>query len=213
MDDLPIEDVLREMGITPGDMAAARAALEEVGLTRPGKVRLVRSKVARAQEALRRHFALSCGAAACLDVARQQGRPLLRVDRAACPVCGGSSNRFAVSAMVEAMDRCGVRRLLVLGGTPRLQRELLELLPSWVTCRFVLADDHRNGKEAAQEAAWADIIIIWASTPIPHKTTALYVPYHPLLVSRRGIAALAERVTQALAGGGAVRDGRGQGHP
>ena len=54
------------------------------------------------------------------------------------------------------------------------------------------------------DCAWADLLVIWAPTPLPHKVSGLYrsdVCFVPrrVTVHRRGIEALATEVCDHLA--------------
>ena len=203
MRDVELGTVLAELGYEGEVTEEALAALQRAGLTRPGKVRIAARKLPEVAQVLRAAFLRVCTRTACQQAAAglAAGRRQVAVARPFCDVCGGSDNRRAVEAMAEAMWRTGKLRLLVLGGTPAVQQELVALLPPPCEVRFVLHDTRRTAKEAAQEGTWADLVVIWASTPIPHKVTGLYKGFGHLTVARRGIAALAEEVTRALQDG------------
>lgn len=58
-----------------------------------------------------------------------------------------------------------------------------------------------NGAGALRDCAWADLLIIWAPTPLPHKVSDLYRAEvcgvaHRVTVHRRGIEALAATVVE-----------------
>jgi hypothetical protein len=197
--DIPIVDLLEELGF-PGESAAvARAELEKAGLTHPGKVNISTGKRDQAAQVLSR-FTRACSRPACQETARRLPGELVTVPRQACPHCQGSDNRSAVDRMLVEMDRTGARRLLIVGGTPAIEKELLDLVAGRCRVEFVLVGKHRNDKSAAQEAKKADLVVLWASTPMPHKLSTLYEPFRPLVVHRRGIAALADEVAVHLRG-------------
>jgi hypothetical protein len=100
--------------------------------------------------------------------------------------------------MLEAMRRVGYSRLLIVGGTPNIEQQFLALVDKRCEVKFVLGDEHRNKKLALHNARQADVVVIWGSTPIPHKLSLLYNRFNPVVVRRRGIAALAEVVTHEI---------------
>lgn len=60
-----------------------------------------------------------------------------------------------------------------------------------------------NGADALRDCAWADLLVIWAPTPLPHKVSGLYRPEvcvtsRRVTVHRRGIEALAMEVVERL---------------
>jgi hypothetical protein len=60
-----------------------------------------------------------------------------------------------------------------------------------------------NGTDALRDCAWADLLVIWAPTPLPHKVSTLYRAEvcgvgHRVTVHRRGIEALAAEVVEHL---------------
>ncbi len=70
MRDVPIDELLGGLGLADKDArAAARAALEDAGLTRPGKTRISVEKRAAVVAALAEGLALSCPSARCREAA------------------------------------------------------------------------------------------------------------------------------------------------
>jgi hypothetical protein len=60
-----------------------------------------------------------------------------------------------------------------------------------------------NGSDALRDCAWADLLVVWAPTPLPHKVSGLYRPEvcgvaRRVTVHRRGIEALATEVCDHL---------------
>jgi hypothetical protein len=148
-----------------------------------------------------------CGDPECERLARD-GKPgarlVARVAPTSCLVCGGSNNRRAAGALAARLAATGVDRLLVVGGTPALHTELVRLLtPHGIELRCV---DGTHGshtaKGAAQHLRWAQVVVIWGATPLPHKVSALYVNAPPgtrvVKLARRGIEALCRAVAQSL---------------
>jgi hypothetical protein len=129
----------------------------------------------------------------------------LLLERAHCSVCSGSSNRRAKRRMASACAEWGVGRILVVGGRPPMYAEMERTIRHDLQLHFV--DGTRNppnGADALRDCALADLLVIWAPTPLPHKVSSLYrtdvcgVPQQ-VTVHRRGIEALAAEVVDHLA--------------
>jgi len=202
MDSIAIEDLLAGLGFGSAQaQARARRALEEAGLTRPGKRRIALEKRGRVEEVLARRFARACPDPACQEEARASGREVLTTDRSHCEVCRGSSVRRAVQAMADALARRGLQRLLVVGGTQEAYRTLRDALPREVDLRWVDGTRAPDPESARALLRWADLVVIWASTPLPHKVSALYLrKWGCLRVARRGVGSLAQAVLCHLEG-------------
>jgi hypothetical protein len=211
--DVAIESFLLEAGFTgPEALTTARALLEAEGLTRPGKQRMAESKLPLALELLETRLSRACPA--CLPRARSRGdgRKLVEVAVEGCPVCRGSDNRRAVAELLGACRRRHVERILIVGGTATLYAHLLELAHEagdGVLWRFVDgAEAVHTRNEATAHMQWAHLVLIWGSTPLPHKVSQLYT-HHPLAgkvktvtVTQRGIAGLCTAALRAVGGDG-----------
>ena len=207
MADTAIADFLRAVGFRHADGAArARAALETAGLTRPGKSRMADEKLERARDALDRLLVRHCSSAECTAAAAGDGREPVEVQRAHCSVCSGSNNTRALRRMGSACTAAGVRRVLVVGGRPPAYASIDEILGRALEFRFVDGTGNLpNGNDALRDCAWADLLVIWAPTPLPHKVSSLYRAEvcgvaHRVSVHRRGIEALAAEVVEHLTG-------------
>jgi len=205
MSDTAIADLLRSEGFrsTPA-VAAARGALESAGLTRPGKTRIADEKLDRARDVIGRLLVRHCSSPECIAAVADDGRQAVEVERAHCSVCSGSNNTRAMRRMASACARAGVRRVLVVGGRPPMYAELERTLGRDLQLRFVDGTSNLpNGTDALRDCAWADLLVIWAPTPLPHKVSALYRAEvcgvgHRVTVHRRGIEALAAEVVEHL---------------
>lgn len=208
-DAVEIERFLTQEGYTTAcARRQARALLERAGLTRPGKRAMAVSKLPRARAVLAAGSLRLCADPECERLARQQEpgeRLVARVSPPSCQVCGGSNNRRAALALVARLSAVDVTRLLVVGGTPTLHAELDRLLtPHGIALRCVDgASGSHTAREAAQHLRWAQIVVIWGATPLPHKVSALYDDPPPgtrvVKLARRGIEALCRAVAQSLA--------------
>ncbi len=204
--DLPIDTLLRAEGFVTADArAAARGVLEAAGLTRPGKERMAAEKLDRVRAALDAAVVRHCTDASCADAVATDGRLPLEVAKPHCSICSGSNNRRALRSMADACTAAGIRRVLVVGGRPpayvELERELAGL-----DLRFVDGTSNLpNQTDALRDCAWAQLLVIWAPTPLPHKVSALYRfdvchVAHRVTVHRRGLEALADEVVRHLRG-------------
>ncbi len=188
--------------------------LEEAGLTNPRKQAMVDSKVAPARELLASRLQGVCASLRCRETApgtAAERRPV-EVVPAACEVCGGSNNLAAAREMVAACGRAAISRILIVGGTRTLHAELRSLLTgSGIELRCIDgAQTTPSKKDALGDLAWAELMVIWASTPLPHKVSASYTDECPaslphLTVARRGIEALCSEVTACVSGAAAAR--------
>ena len=187
----------------------ARSALEEGNLTRAGKLRISDEKLARAHALLAERFALHCEAPECQAWARASGREPLRCDpKGACERCGGSSNQRAEKALLEACQKHGVRRIVVVGGSPAVREELERALSSALALRMVDGTERRTSDKAKSDLDWADLVLVWGATELHHKVSWQYTqsPAHKgkvVHVARRGIAALLEAAVQHFERAGA----------
>lgn len=200
--DIAIADLLHSEGFrSPEALGVARAALESAGLTRPGKQRIAVEKLDRVRDAIGLSIARSCGSRECDAALADDERTVVRAEKFACVVCGGSNNRRGVRRMSEVCHTAGVHRVLVVGGRPPLWAELEREAPT-LTFKFVDGTSNLpNQNDALQHCAWADLLVVWAPSPLPHKVSGLYrsemcaVP-HRVTVHRRGIEALALTVVE-----------------
>lgn len=196
--DVEIESWLKGQGFgLPEGRQRARAALEEAGLTRTGKQRMSTEKIARASDALRARFALHCESPDCQRHAEDSGREPLRCDpKSACERCGGSVNQAAETALLEACRRRGVKKLVVVGGSPAVREELEEKLGSALHLRMVDGTERRTADRAKSDLEWADLVMVWGASELHHKVSLLYTQgpaqhrKKVVLVARRGVAAL-----------------------
>ncbi len=207
-DAVEIERFLTQEGYTTAcARRQARALLERAGLTRPGKRAMAVTKLPRARAVLAAGSLRLCGDPECERLARAGagGEHLVAyVAAASCTVCGGSNNRRAALALAMRLAAVGITRLLVVGGTPTQHAELERLLvPHGVALRCVDgASGSHSARDAAQHLRWAEVVVIWGATPLPHKVSALYVNAPPgtrvVKLARRGVVALCRAVLRSL---------------
>jgi hypothetical protein len=199
--DLAIRDVLAELGFR-SDVAQgqALAALVEANLTSGRKARIAATKHDAIRDVLAARFVVACTRTSCRQAVAHEQRTLIEADVGTdCSVCGGAANEPAIDAAVEALVAHDLRRLVIVGGSPATHEELRALVGDRLDLRVVSGTDRRTGSEARADLAWADLVVIWGSTQLDHKTSRLYtVPKSDRVVTcaRRGIAALGATILE-----------------
>lgn len=200
-----IADWLASIGFESDDARAhARATLEQAGLTNPRKRGMAQEKLTRARTLLDRQLRLLCASCA-KNMTRPDKRTVVVTSQPYCTTCAGSNNRRAAEAMIAAFRRTGVGRLLVVGGTSAIHRELQAFVAGTdIDLRCIDGTERQpNRREAQADLKWAEVMVIWASTPLPHKVSTVYTSQCPpevisLTVRRRGIEALCLEVAERI---------------
>ena len=198
MQDTPLTGVLGALGLEGTVADIGLDVLYRARLTRPGKGRIAKTKLPQAEKAIREAIFRTCHKQACREKARCDGRMIIDVGAKHCDSCGGEDNRTAVLGMLEAMHGSGKTKLLVVGGGPGSRRELQALCSEPCELRFLTEEQNPGRKTSDKHVAWADVVVIWASTPIPHKMTQAIRGPHVITCGQRGIGALAREVTRYL---------------
>jgi hypothetical protein len=197
VDDVAIDDLLRSLGLTGDAAGRARGVLESERITNPRKVRIAAAKVERARAAVDAAFARLCRD--CAPRTDAGGREVVEVPAAACMRCGGSRNERALGELAEACRSAGIRRLVVVGGSPDIRREL-GTLGSELELRLVDGTGRRTRAEAQRDLDWADLVVVGGSSELGHKVSNLYTrtgSATPVVtVPRRGVEAYAASVVE-----------------
>jgi hypothetical protein len=195
--DRDIDGWFTEVGLVlPEPRAKLRAMLEAERLTRPGKKRISDEKLPSLLALLEERFFRYCGAPDCLKVAQASGKEVLLADKRACQRCGGSDNRRAGAELIEAFQRKGLRKLLVVGGSPSVREDLEAQVGHAIELRMVDGTERRTGDRARSDLQWADLALVWGASELHHKVSLLYTQApQPLRqkvvhVAKRGVAAL-----------------------
>jgi hypothetical protein len=123
-----------------------------------------------------------------------------------CQVCGGSANRRAIQRAAATFARHGVSRIVVVGGSPAVHEELERLKPEAWSLRLVDGTQRRTGDLARTDLRWAQLVLVWGSSELDHKVSALYTGVREpggaavVTLNRRGIAALLEAAVRHFDG-------------
>ena len=215
MQDIAIDNMLAGFGVAPGEYQKARAILFEEGVIRrrPDRVNIARSKTDGARTVLNESFLWHCNNGECRQAAREEFDDagssdadcfLLLVEQSACEMCGGSPGARSLERMGAALDNAGRSRILVVGGTERKEREIRQKSPAGIEWRFVDGKVARDDRYYQPHRDWAQIIVIWQSTPLDHRVSAHFDgkgDERVITVRRRGVAALAGEVVRHLSAG------------
>lgn len=141
----------------------------------------------------------------CIDAPATPGRRVVAAPPTiVCERCGGSVNRRESLALIEAFTARRLHKLLVVGGGPGTVEGLRSLLDGAIELRVVDGEITRNAAQAESELRWADVVVIWASTILPHKISNLYTDKRDrygakiVVAHRRGAAALCRTVVEHL---------------
>lgn len=201
--DLEIDKLLAELGYRGGAASTARLALEAAKLTTSRKQRIAESKRGQVASLLAARFARACAGATCQAAAAAAGRELVPVEAAGdCEFCGGSRNEEALDRAAQAMLAAGMRRLLIVGGSPNSHREVRDAIGGRIELKLIEGvEKRRTGKDAKQQVDWADLVVIWGGTQLDHKVSTLYTGLRsPKVVTatKRSAQALAETIVEAL---------------
>lgn len=206
-----IADWLVTLGYdTPAAADTARRVLQDARLTQPRKRSMAVEKLPKAADLLAVHLVRACGQPACQRAAPGLAPPgrgvVTTTSKNACEVCGGSNNRSAATAFVAAALRAGVVRVLVVGGSPVHHRELIRLAAGAVEFRFVDgAEGNHTKRDAVANLQWAEALVIWANTPLPHSVSVSYTDECPpglpsVTVRRRGVEGLCVELSRLFDG-------------
>ena len=198
MKDVPLTDLLSDHGFEGKDADMALSLLQRLGFTRPGKKRIAVSKTSDVSEALKAEFIRVCRKDACIRGAAGDPRRLVRTNARYCDICGGQDNRRAVDEMLCAMRRGGLKKLLVVGGSPNARQELKRLCDASCELRFITDEANPTRNRIIPQMDWADMVLVWASTQISHKATVLLRGPKVITVPKTGITALAHAVRDSL---------------
>lgn len=205
--DLDIDNLLIDNGFdTLRSRSDARRTLEGAGLTNPRKSRIRASKREVAERLLRDTTFRVCDSPECRRMAPKlaPGKAVVSVTPSSCQVCGASPNRLAVVKLDWLLRTRGAQDVIIVGGTPVEHREISALTTdSPVRYRLVDATARNYAKrDVRAQVRRADLVIVWGSTPLPHKVSNLYTDLAPsdrvIRATRRGISHMCLEVIQSL---------------
>ncbi len=197
--DLPKDELLRSLGFG-GDPAFYDAALREAGLSRPEKRAISSSKRGDVKRVLRERFMPVCTRGDCRAAAERLARGRAIAPAAgpdACEICGGSANTAAIDRMIEACRAAGWTRLCIVGGSPATREDVRQAVAGRLDVTFVEGTSSRTARQARDDIARADRVVLWGGTELAHKVSTLYAGPKVIQMGKRGVAALADAVTES----------------
>ena len=105
--------------------------------------------------------------------------------------------------MLEAFKRAGVKRLVVVAGSPAVRGELAATLGAALQLRMVDGTERRTIDHSKADMAWGDLVLLWGASELHHKVSMQYTnladPAHKLVrVQTRGVAALLQAAVDHL---------------
>ena len=204
---LALADLLDSAGFPAGEPASrARLLLEEAGLTNARKKRIALDKEPRARQLLAERLAPLCSHPICAQ--QTNGREIVLVHKTSCEACGGSSQRRMAREAGLALRAAGLRHILILGGTKQTYQPLQAWLePEGLALRWVDGTaGSRRPPTVAADLEWADIMVVWATTPLPHRVSTPYTDRAParlrvITVARRGVESVCQELVRSVRSG------------
>lgn len=199
-EEIAIDELLHSLGLEGEDSALARGVLEHAGLTNPRKQRITASKTGAARAAIDAEIARVCRR--CAADAADETRVVVVVPGPACARCGGSANVRALDDLASAARVGGVRRLVLVGGSPDVRREFARL-EGELELRLIDGMERRTKNESERDVAWADVIVVAGASELAHRVSNLYTRdprarRQVVVSSRRGVEAIAGEVVRHL---------------
>lgn len=206
-DVISIDALLEECGLdTLEAKTTGRRLLEAAGLTSSRKQNLSIEKRDAAAAIIEEQLRPVCGSCAKSgDFDATDGRQSVEVAGPTCEVCGGRSTTRALLQIELALPPKGLKKLLIVGGSPPIHDELRRgLADSGIDLSIVDGHSVQGANRATALAEWADVIVIWGSSILKHKTSASFqkTEYRRKTVTlrRRGIEALSQELVKHAAG-------------
>lgn len=199
-----IYDMLRRLGIgEAAERGKAIVALREAGVisARPNRSGIARSKETAVVETLHNSFLWHCRRGDCQREAGASSKPLLLVDPEFCATAGHSPRQSLLAELGETLQAKGLRNLLLVGGTEEYWREIQSGSPATLSWRFVDGKAVKDDRYYRSHKDWADLTVIWASTPLNHKVSQKFpTAGDPRVITApgRGIEAMVRDVLEAV---------------
>jgi len=166
---------------------------------------LTQEKAALLKGTIEEKIAFCCGHELCQDLLDKQlpeQKWILTKKPSVCKICRGSSTKRGMEEMAVACMESEIRRLLVVGGSPAVHKELNSIKPDSLEFRLVEGNVSRDKQRACADLNWCDLAILWAGTILNHDVSNNYmnsrgsVSCSIVVVKRRSVEALCSSVTE-----------------
>lgn len=168
-----LEQRLRERGLRGASEAALLVrTLDEVGRL-PDLLELLAERPGEDLAAfLEERVALLGDCGACPV---PEGRAVVRLARERCEVCGGADIRREVRLLEDECLLHGLRRVTIVGGSPKYRRQLKQLFTDpRLSVRLQPGNVRVTTKKARQVMEGSDLVVIWGATILDHSVSDLY---------------------------------------
>jgi hypothetical protein len=169
----PLGQRLRERGLRGASEAALLVrTLDEVGRL-PDLLELLAERPGEDLAAfLEERVALLGDCGACPV---PEGRAVVRLARERCEVCGGADIRREVRLLEDECLLHGLRRVTIVGGSPKYRRQLKQLFSDpRLSVRLQPGNVRVTAKKARQVMEGSDLVVIWGATILDHSVSDLY---------------------------------------
>ncbi|MCR4316445.1 MAG: hypothetical protein NUW37_08870 [Planctomycetes bacterium] len=193
----------REIGFdNQASQDRAKAVLVEAGKVRAERSSMSEDKKPGCAEILAEKIVRLCRA--CERDEDDPREKVVVTNKSGCEYCDGSTNKKALDDAGAVMLKNNVKKVVVVGGSPGIHRNLVTLWPKKIELRIVDGTESHNEKASKANLLWADLVIIWQRSELKHRVSKLYTDAESnhkskvIMVPRRGIGALAERVKTHL---------------
>jgi hypothetical protein len=142
-----------------------------------------------------------CSRSTCRAAGATDGRAVVDAARAtACSVCRGKPNAAELDRAIQALAAKGLRRIVIVGGSPSTREELRALVGDRLELRLVSGTERRTAREAKADLVWAHLVAIWSGTELDHTISKHYTDAavgRVVVCPRRGIEAMAGTLQKA----------------
>lgn len=207
--DISIAEVLSGEGFDNRvALQLAREVLVNNGLTNWSKVNIHSSKRERIRNVLSAGLYRTCDDPICRCVAGLEAgaRRIVVVSPANCEVCGGKKSRRVMEIANMVFQRKGISRIVVVGGT-RVDHEEISRQARGKGVEFRFVDGTKPARASRlcdPYSQWADLVIIWANTPLKHVVSYTYTGNRStsgkvVYANRTGVAAMIDQVLRQIA--------------
>jgi regulator of replication initiation timing len=200
---LSLPKLLSEQGIEPSLQAEAIRAL--IHPKNMDILSMLYADPMQIKPKLTKAFALSCDHPECIAALQQVANALVMVEHPyQCEYCAGSDNQRAIRLMVQICNKHRCYRLAIVGGSDQAHQEIRSLLKDNFKLSLINGELRRNKQQATEDLRNNDLIVIWCTAQLPHRTSELYTeqrdafPNRIIRVHRNGISSLASEICQFL---------------
>lgn len=196
--------MLGRMGVREAtEQRKAVASLQETGVisARPNRRGIASSKEVLVKETLQGVFLWRCRRGDCQREVSDSRRPVLLVEAEACGALGHSPRSALLNRLGEVLHARGVGNVLLVGGTEAYWREIQSGSPATLNWRFIDGKTVKDDRYYRSHKEWADLTVIWASTPLNHKVSQKFPTTGrrgAITAPGRGVEAMIRDVLEAL---------------